>query len=41
MDMIGSFTVLRFTGLLTMRNIHYSKEELLKMNAKLNKIKRV
>ena len=41
MDMIGSFTVLRFTGLLTMRNIHYSKEELLRMNAKLNKIKRL
>ena len=40
MDMIGSFTVLRFTGLLTMRNVHFSKEELLKMNRKLNKIKR-
>ena len=38
--MIGSFTVLRFTGLLTMRNVHFSKEELLKMNRKINKIKR-
>ncbi len=40
MDMIGSFTVLRFTGLLSMRNVFFTKEELLKMNAKLNKIRK-
>ncbi len=40
MNMISSFTVLRFTGMLGIRNITFTKEELLKMNAKLNKIKR-
>ena len=40
MDMIGSFTVLRFTGMLGMRNVTFTKEELLKMNVKLNKIKK-
>ncbi len=40
MGMISSFTVLRFTGMLGMRNINFSKEELLKLNAQLNKIKR-
>ncbi len=38
MNMISGFTVLRFTGMLGMRNISFTKEELLKMNAKLNKI---
>ncbi len=38
MNMISSFTVLRFTGMLGMRNISFTKEELLKMNAQLNKI---
>ncbi len=40
MDMIGSFTVLRFTGMLGMRNIMFTKEELLKLNRQLNKIKK-
>ena len=40
MDMIGNFTVLRFTGMLGMRNVTFTKEELLKMNAQLNKIKK-
>ena len=40
MNMIGGFTVLRFTGMLGMRNVTFTKEELLKMNAKLNKIKK-
>ena len=40
MDMIGGFTVLRFTGMLGMRNVTFTKEELLKMNAQLNKIKK-
>ena len=40
MNMIGGFTVLRFTDMLGMRNVTFTKEELLKMNAKLNKIKK-
>ena len=40
MNMIGSFTVLRFTSMLGMRNVTFTKEELLAMNAKLNKIKK-
>ncbi len=40
MNMISGFTVLRFTGMLGMRNISFTKEELLKMNAKLNKIRK-
>ena len=40
MDMISSFTVLRFTGMLGMRNVTFTKEELLKMNSQLNKIRR-
>ena len=39
-NMIGGFTVLRFTGMLGMRNVTFTKEELLAMNAKLNKIKK-
>ena len=39
-NMISGFTVLRFTGMLGMRNIMFSKEELLSMNAKLNKIRK-
>ncbi len=38
MKMISSFTVLRFIGMLGMRNISFTKEELLKLNRKLNKI---
>ena len=39
MNMIGSFTVLRFTGMLGMRNVYFTKEELLKINKKLNRIR--
>ena len=40
MNMIGNFTVLRFTGMLGMRNVTFTKEELLKINKKLNRIKK-
>lgn len=40
MQMISSFTVLRFTGMLGIRNIQFTKEELLKLNRQLNKIKK-
>ena len=40
MKMIGNFTVLRFTGMLGMCKIRFTKEELLKINAKLNRIKK-
>jgi len=40
MNIISSFTVLRFTGMLGMRNVTFTKEELLAMNRKLNKIRR-
>ena len=40
MNMIGKFTVLRFTGMLGMRNVFFTKEELFKINAKLNRIKK-
>ena len=40
MGMMGSFTVLRLTSMISMANISFNKEELLKMNKKLNKIKK-
>ncbi len=40
MQMMGGFTLLRLTGMLGMMNISFTKEELLDMNAKLNKIKK-
>jgi beta-galactosidase len=40
MQMMGSFTVLRLTSMMGMMNISFTKEELLKMNKKLNKIKK-
>jgi beta-galactosidase len=40
MQMMGSFTLLRLTGLVSMMNIEFTKEELLALNAKLNKIKK-
>ena len=40
MNMISNFTVLRFTGMLGMRNVTFTKEELLKINQKLNKIRK-
>jgi beta-galactosidase len=39
-QMLGGFTVLRLTSMMGMANISFNKEELLTMNAKLNKIKR-
>ncbi len=40
MQMMGSFTVLRLTGLVSMMDVHFTKEQLLDLNAKLNKIKK-
>ena len=40
MEMLGSFTILRLTSMLGMANISFTKEELLKMNKKLNRIKK-
>ena len=40
MEMMGGFTVLRLTSMMGMMNISFTKEELLKMNKKLNKIKK-
>ncbi|MBR5798669.1 MAG: glycoside hydrolase family 2 protein [Lachnospiraceae bacterium] len=38
--MVSSFTLLRLTGMLGMVNVSFTKEELLAMNRKLNKIKK-
>ena len=40
MQMLGGFTVLRLTGMMSMVNIAFTKEELLKMNKKLNRIRK-
>ena len=40
MDMMGSFTILRLTSMIGMANISFTKEELLKMNKKLNRIRK-
>lgn len=40
MEMMGGFTVLRLTSLLSMMNIIFTKEELLSMNAQLNEIEK-
>ncbi|MBE6701580.1 MAG: glycoside hydrolase family 2 protein [Ruminococcaceae bacterium] len=40
MQMMGSFTVLRLTSMMGMMNVEFTKEELLKMNKKLNRIKK-
>ena len=40
MQMMGGFTVLRLTSMLGMMNINMTKEDLLDLNAKLNKIKK-
>ncbi len=39
MDMMGSFTILRLTSMVGMVGVSFTKEELLKMNTALNKIK--
>ena len=40
MDMMSGFTVLRMTSMMGMANISFTKEELLKLNKELNKIKK-
>ena len=40
MKMMGSFTVLRLSSMMGMANISFTKEELLKMNKQLNRIKK-
>ena len=40
MQMMGGFTVLRLTSMMGMMNISYTKEELLKMNKQLNRIRK-
>ena len=39
-QMIGGFTVLRMTSMMNMVNVSFTKEELLKMNDQLNKIRK-
>ena len=39
MEMMGGFTLLRLTSLVGMMNISFTKEELLAINKKLNRIK--
>ncbi len=39
-QMLGGFTVLRMTSMMGMANVNFTKEELLAINGKLNKIKR-
>ena len=39
MDMLGGFTFIRLAGMLGTMNINFTKEQLLDINAKLNKIK--
>ena len=40
MQMMGSFTVLRLTSMMGMANVNFTKEELLKMNKQLNRIRK-
>ena len=40
MKMMGGFTVLRLTSMMSMLNISFTKEELLAMNKKLNRIRK-
>ena len=40
MDMLSGFTVLRLSGMMGMVNIQLTKEDLLELNAQLNKIKK-
>ena len=39
-QMLGGFTVLRLTSMMGMANISFDKEELLQINARLNKIRK-
>jgi hypothetical protein len=40
MEMMGSFTLLRLSSMMGMANINFTKEELLKINKQLNRIKK-
>ena len=40
MKMMGSFTILRLSSMMGMANVSFTKEELLKMNKQLNRIKK-
>ena len=40
MQMMGGFTLLRMTSMMGMLNVSFTKEELLKLNKKLNRIKK-
>ena len=40
MQMMGSFTILRLVNLMGAANLHFTKEELLQLNAALNRIKK-
>ena len=40
LEMMGGFTVLRLTTMMAMMNVTFDKEELLKMNRKLNRIRK-
>ncbi|MBE7084022.1 MAG: glycoside hydrolase family 2 protein [Clostridiales bacterium] len=40
MQMMGGFTVLRLTSMMGMMNVSFTKEELLKLNKKLNRIRK-
>ncbi len=40
MQMMGGFTLLRLTSMMGMLNVSFTKEELLKLNKKLNRIKK-
>ena len=40
MKMMGGFTVLRATSMMSMMNVHFTKRELLQMNAQLNEIEK-
>ena len=40
MKMMGGFTLLRMASMVGMMNVTFTKEELLKLNKKLNRIKK-
>jgi hypothetical protein len=40
MQMLSGFTVLRMTSMLGMVNVSFTKEELLKLNKKLNRVRK-
>jgi hypothetical protein len=40
MQMMGGFTVLRLSSMIGMANVNFTKEELLKLNKQLNRIRR-